>query len=485
MKLMQTEKSKAVAAAKSGMDEKTARKYISTGKLPSELKKRRTWRTRTDAFAAVWKEIRESLAANPGLEAKTLFEDLQRRQPGTFGDGQLRTLQRRIKYWRAVEGPSREIHFPQEHHPGELAQSDYTHMGEMGITIAGKPFEHLLYHFVLTYSNWETGSICYSESFESLSEGLQGALWELGGVPHAHQTDRLTAAVQQSLHPDEFTQRYRALLGHYGMEGRRTQAASPHENGDIEQRHHRFKRALKQALLLRGSADFTSLERYELFLKELFTGLNSGRRERFLEERPHLQSLPERRLESCKRLSVRVGPSSTIRANHNVYSVESRLIGEIIEVHLHADHLDLYYGQHCVDTLPRLRGEKRYLINYRHMIDQLERKPGAFDQYRWRDEMFPGSYFRLAYDELKTRHTPQQATKEYLKILRMAARESETAVGAALSELCGRKPITAGAVAELLQAHQRPVPYTGVSIDRVDLTAYDRLLVHEEVPYAS
>jgi hypothetical protein len=277
------------------------------------------------------------------------------------------------------------------------------------LTIANQPFDHLLYHFVLTYSNWETGSICFSESFESLSEGVQSALWELGGVPRAHQTDRLTAAVQKALHPDEFTMRYQALLKHYGMNGRKTQAASPNENGDIEQRNHRFKRAVAQALLLRGNADFSTLD----------ARLNSGRRERFLEEQKVLFRLPEQRLESCKRLSVSVGPSSTIRVNHNVYSVESRLIGETIQIHLFAEHLDLFYAQKCVDTLPRLRGENRHLINYRHLIDQLERKPGAFENYRYREEMFPGSYFRLAYDELKERHTPQQAAREYLKILRM------------------------------------------------------------------
>jgi hypothetical protein len=484
-KLMQTESTQAIAAAKSGMDEKTARKYLKTGRLPSELRKERTWRTRTDPFAGIWDEIRENLASTPGFEAKTLFDDLQNRFPGKFSDGQLRTLQRRIKRWRALEGPSQEIFFPQLHHPGELAQSDYTHMGKLGITIANQPFDHLLYHFVLTYSNWETGSICFSESFESLSEGLQAALWELGGVPQAHQTDRLTAAVQKALHPDEFTGRYQALLKHYGLNGRKTQAASPNENGDIEQRNHRFKRAVTQALLLRGNADFSTLDDYKLFLKKLFTRLNSGRRERFLEEQKVLSRLPEQRLESCKRLSVSVGPSSTIRVNHNVYSVESRLIGETIQIHLFAEHLDLFYAQKCVDTLPRLRGENRHLINYRHLIDQLERKPGAFENYRYREEMFPGSYFRLAYDELKERHTTQQAAREYLKILRMAAMQSETAVTAALSALCGRQSITADAVEKILHTQQSPPAIAEVTIAQVDLAAYDHLLAYVEVADAA
>ena len=182
-KLIQSERRFGIAAMKAGMDEKTARKYRDHGKLPSELKKEHTWRTRQDPFEEVWEGIQAMLAINPGLEAKTLFEDLQRRYPGKFADGQLRTLQRRIKHWRATAGPPKEIFFAQIHKPGELCQSDFTHMGKLGITIGGAPFDHLIYHFVLTYSNWETGTVCFSESFESLSQGLQNALWELGGVP--------------------------------------------------------------------------------------------------------------------------------------------------------------------------------------------------------------------------------------------------------------------------------------------------------------
>lgn len=483
-KLMKTEATGCIAAAKAGMDEKTARKYVKAGKLPSELKVEHSWRTRTDPFEAHWEEVREKLADNPGLEAKTLFEDLQRRFPGAFSDGQLRTLQRRVKRWRALEGPAKETFFPQLHRPGELAQSDYTHMGKLGITIAKQPFDHLIYHFVLTYSNWETGSICYSESFESLSEGLQAALWELGGVPQAHQTDRLTAAVHNALHQEEFTQRYQALLRHYGLIGRKTQAASPNENGDVEQSNHRLKRAVQQALLLRGSFDFDSIEEYRRFLRDLFTRLNHGRRERFLEEQRVLRNLPQKRLESCTRLEVGVGRTGTIRVNNNSYSVDSRLIGETLQVQLFADHLDLYYAQKRVDTLPRLRGKNRHRINYLHVIDQLQRKPGAFENYRYREEMFPGSCFRVAYDELKERHTQQVAAREYLKILAMAANESEAAVAAALTELCGRQPITAQAVEDLVRTQQPPSPITDVGVLAVDLASYDSLLSFEEVAYA-
>jgi hypothetical protein len=217
MKLINKEGKVAAAAAKAGMDEKTARKWRDCGMLPSETKGERTWRTRQNPFEEVWEEVREKLAVNPGFEAKTLFEDLQRRCPGRFADGQIRSFQRLVKTWRALEGPAKEVFFPQVYNPWELCQSDFTRMGKLEVRIQGQIFDHLLYHFVLPYSNWETGSICFSESFESLSEGLQSALWDLGGVPKAHRTDRLSTAVHKTDHPEEFTQRYRALLRHYGQ----------------------------------------------------------------------------------------------------------------------------------------------------------------------------------------------------------------------------------------------------------------------------
>jgi len=375
--LVQMEKNFGIAAAKAGMDEKTARKYRRVGKLPSELKQQHTWRTRKDPFKDAWHEIKSMLEINPGLEAKTIFEHFQRRKPGRFNDGQLRTLQRRIKVWRASEGPPKEAFFAQVHKPGQLGQSDFTHMNKLGITIGGRPFDHLIYHFVLTYSNWEAGTICFSESFESLSEGLQNALWELGGVPEKHRTDCLTTAVNKTGHPEEFTRRYQDLLDHYGIKGCKTNPNSPHENGDVEQRHYRFKRAVDQALLLRGSRDFADCNEYEQFLCRLFKQLNAGRRNRFLQEQAVLHRLPIHRIDACKKSQMSVGPSSTIRVNHNVYSVHSRLIGETIKVRLYADRVEIWYGQKRVDTLPRLRGEGKHAINYRHIIDSLNFIPGC------------------------------------------------------------------------------------------------------------
>ena len=477
-KLVQTEKNFGIAAIMAGMDEKTARKYRRLGKLPGELEKPHTWRTRKDPFEDAWPAIQVMLEVNPGLEARTLFEDLQRRNPGRFADGQLRTLQRRIKIWRASEGPPKEVFFTQVHTPGQLGQSDFTSMNKLGITIGGQSFDHLVYHFVLTYSNWETGTICFSESFESLSEGLQNALWKLGAVPENHRTDCLTTAVQKTSHPDDFTRRYQDLLDHYGLTGCKTNPNSPHENGDVEQRHHRFKRAVDQSLLLRNSRDFADRHEYERFLRRLFRQLNAGREERFLEEQAALHRLPKHRIDACKTITTTVGPSSTIRVNHNVYSVDSRLIGERIKVRLFMDHLEIWYGQKRADLLPRLRGEGKHKINYRHIIDSLVRKPGAFENYRYRDDLFPTSRFRIVYDDLKKRHSQRQATRQYLNILYLAAKESEMAVDAVLRMMIDKNIALFDEQVEALVKSRQPLPVvTEVRIPAVDLTCYDQLLV--------
>ncbi len=477
MKLLQEEKTLMVAAAKSGMDEKTARKYRKLRKTPSEVKCEHNWRTREDPFLEVWDEISSKLHLNSGLEAKTIFKYLQRRYPGQFLDGQLRTLQRRVKIWRSIEGPAREVFFDQVYKPGMLCQSDFTSMNKLDITIAGHPFDHLVYHFVLPYSNWETGTTCFSESFESLSEGVQNALWELGGVPESHRTDRLTAAVHKAGHPEEFTRRYTGLMKHYGLQGQKIQSASPNENGDVEQSHYRFKKAVDQVLMLRGSRDFADRSEYASFLMRLFKQLNSGRRVRFEEELKVLRRLPERRLEACKRLDVRVTRGSTIRVSHNVYSVDSRMIGESVNVRLYVEHLEVWYAQRKVETIPRQRGEGKHYIQYRHIIDWLVRKPGAFENYRYRDDLFPTSRFRMAYDVFKKRHSQQKASREYLSILHLAARENERCVDDALRMLIGENAvITADAVEEKALSGNKPEPVTDVNIADVDLGEYDALL---------
>lgn len=479
MKYLQDGMTLALSSAKAGMDEKTGRKYRDLEELPSVIKARRvrTWRTRRDSFEEVWEMVKSFLKNNPGLEAKTLFEHLQRQYPGRYADGQIRTFQRMVKRWRATKGPGSEVFFPQVHKPGRLSQSDFTHMGSLGITIGWEPFDHLIYHFVLTYSNWETGTICFSESFESLSEGLQQALWKLGGIPELHQTDSLSSAVNKPGNPEEFTVRYQGLLSHYGMEGRKSQPSRPNENGDVEQRHYRFKKAVDQALMLRGSRNFFSRKEYEIFLEVLFSQLNSNRTDRFKEELAVLRPLPARRLPFCTKLTVSVGPSSTIRIKDNVYSVHSRLIREKIIVRLYAERLEIWHGQSHIENMPRLRGSGNHHIQYRHIIDWLARKPGAFENYRYRSDLFPTSCFRMAYDALKQHHTVVKAGKEYLLILQLAAKESETAVDEALRLLLDRRTlISLESVERIVFSDKKTAPVTDVLVPPVALHSYDCLL---------
>lgn len=466
-------------AAKADMDEKTARKYLRSEGLPSDVAVGHTWRTREDPFGEMWDVAKGFLEVNPGLEARSLFEHLQRQYPGRFSDGQLRTLQRRVKVWRGLEGPSQEVFFAQVYEPGELSESDFTWMNKLGILIAGQPFDHLLYHFVLPYSNWETGSVCFSESYESLAMGLQEALWELGGVPKWHQTDRLSTAVRNTTEPPQFTEAYRGLLRHYKMEPRMTQADSPHENGDVEQRHHRFKRAAEQALLLRGSREFADRGEYGRFLERLFAQLNAGRKARFAEEQAVLRPLPWRRLEACRVLDgVRVSSGSTISVKNNVYSVHSRLIGERVKVKLYADRVDVWYAQRHVESIPRLRGEGKHHINYRHIIEWLLRKPGAFAHYRYREDLFPSVRFRWAYDALGEQHEVLRASKEYLRILHLAAYEGESLVEEALGCLAELgSPVRFSDVEGIVEnwkEHPAGVPQPNIAA--VALAAYDELL---------
>jgi hypothetical protein len=467
-----------VAAAQAGMDPKTARKYLRNDTLPSEPRPDRHWRTREDIFAEDWPEIEQLLADEGGLQAKTVFEWLQRRFPGKYQDGQLRTLQRRMRHWRATAGPAKEVMFPQIHSPGRLCASDFTCMNGLRVTIGGQEFTHKVFHFVLTYSNWETATLCFSESFESLSDGLQDALWELGGLPAAHRTDQLSSAVHKELGGKRsFTSRYAALMEHYGLRPERIQVRQPHENGDAEKSHDLFKNAVDQELMLRGSRDFSSREEYTTFLGMLLARRNAGRRERFTEEQAALRPLPARRLASSTALRVRVRTSSTITVLRNVYSVPSRLIGETVVVRLGTESLSVFYdGKRVEADIPRMRGAGGHRINYRHVIDSLVRKPGAFAAYQWQEDLFPTSRFRIAYDLLQASHGAS-ATKEYLRILELAAKENETAVDEALRTLLDtEQTIGSQEVETVVKATRTPQKPRDVCVAPVDLSNYDRLI---------
>jgi transcriptional regulator with XRE-family HTH domain len=465
------------AAARTGMHPNTVRKYERAGQLPSQLRQPRTYRTRSDPFAADWPWVQAHLERDSAIQAQTLFALLVDQHPERYQSGQLRTLQRRIAHWRAQHGPDQEVMFAQVHHPGEGAQSDFTHMTDLAITIAQQVFAHLLYHVVLTYSNMEAVQICFSESFESLAEGIEAGLWQIGGVPTTHRTDNLSAAVYQleSAGRKAFTPRYLALMAHYGMQPTTNTAGVAHENGDVEQSHYRFKQAVDQALRVRGSRDFADRATYARWLHELVRQRNLTRQARWGEEQAALRPLPVSPLNPCQELRVAVSRFSTIRVLRNTYSVPARLIGSTLTVRVRAEQLDLYLGSSQLLSLPRLRGQQQHQIDYRHLIGSLVRKPGAFAQYRYHDALFPSLVFRHTYDALGRSH-PATADREYVQLLYLAATTSEVEIETALRLLldAGQVP-TVTATRALVRAPQLPIAPL-LSTPALDLQQYDQLL---------
>jgi hypothetical protein len=466
-----------MAAARAGMSEQTARKYERAGQLPSQLKRPHTWTTRQNPFEQDWEWVVEQLKRDPALQGSTLFGLLCERHPDRYRPTQVRTLQRHIAKWRAMYGPEQEVIFVQRHQPAERAQSDFTHMEDLRVTIAGESFPHLVFHLVLTYSNVEAVRICFSESFEALAEGIEQALWQIGGVPEQHRTDHLTAAVKQEHKSgaEDWTQRYQALMTHYGIQPTWNTTGIAHENGDVEQSHHRFKEAVDQALRVRGHRDFVSRSAYEHFLQDLVYKRNQTRTVRFAEEKARLRPLPLAPLAPCKEVRVTVSRFSTVAVLGNVYSVPSRLIGSSVLIRIRAEKLEGYIGTSPVFTLPRLVGKHQHRIDYHHIIWSLVRKPGAFVAYQYRDELFPTTVFRRAYDRLIV-DWPKRAEQEYVRVLHLAATISETEVETALSLLleAGSVP-TFIAVRDLVKPPE-VVPLPQIQAPTVDLSAYDQLI---------
>jgi hypothetical protein len=471
-----------LAAMRAGVDRKTAAKYRDEGKLPSELKTERHWRTREDPFDEVWPLIEAKLVDAPEFEAKTLFEWLLSEAPaGTYEPGQLRTLQRRVRDWRATAGPDKEVFFAQHHKPGEAMQTDFTWGTELEITIAGVAFPHMLCHPVLPYSNWEWATVCQSESMAAIRRGVQAALFQLGRVPEWLQTDNSTAATHDlSDGKRGFNDDYRAFVEHFDMKPRTIEVGKSNQNGDVEALNGALKRRLVQHLLLRGSRDFESVEAYETWVQTVARGANALRLTRIAEELAVMRPLVVERLKEHTEEDVLVTGWSTIRVKHNAYSVPSRLIGEWVRVHLYDDKLDVRYGGKSQLMVERLHGRNGRTINYRHIIWSLVQKPWAFAQYHYREELFPSLVFRKAYDALlATCSSSRAADIEYLRVLHLAASTMESAVEAVLEQLLSSGTLTSAAQVKSSVAPTRAEVPT-LEAQTVDLREYDALLGGEE-----
>jgi transposase InsO family protein len=480
MKFRQTH-SIGAAAAKASLSLATAYRIEKDPRLPSQKTAPRE-RRRPDPLADVFEaEIVPLLTASPGLRPVAIFEETIRRHP-ELGGGIRRTLERRIRAWRALHGAEREVIFRQVHEPGRMGLSDFTDMGDAGITIAGVALDHRLYHFRLAYSGFEHAHVVLGgESFVALAEGLQNALWSLGGAPREHRTDSLSAAFR-NLDVEartDLTHRYEELCRHYGMTPSRNNTGVAHENGAIEGPHGHLRRAIKDALLMRGSAAFGALADYRRFIDEIVSRRNARNDKRIDAERANLQPLPGRRTSDYEEVSVRVTSSGGFTLRKVFYTVPSRLIGHRLRVRLFDDRLDVFVGGTRLMTLSRGRaqpsGKHDQVVDYRHVIHSLRKKPMALLSLVYRDQLFPRDAYRRSFDALLARLPERQACRIMVDLLTLAHErgcESDLADTLSAGLEVGQLPDMAALRAQFAPD---PAALPNVVIQLVPLDAYEAL----------
>lgn len=465
-------------ASRMGVDRKTARKYIKEGVLVRG-DKRREYRTRPDPFEQDWPEMERMLVLQPKLEAKTLLELWEERAPGRYHRGQLRTLQRRVRAYRAQHGPPKEVFFEQVHRAGERMQTDFTDGKHLQVTVLGEPLQHLLCHAVLPMSNLGHVTVCRSESLMALCRGIQSAVLSWGGVPQFCQTDNSTSATHHVKREGsrKFNPQYEAFCAHYGMVPSTIGVGKSEQNGDVEAANGALKRAISQALMVRGSSDFDSVADYEAFLSELCTRRNQTRANA-AQELATLGALPAERWPEFRVYRARVGRGATVRVLANTYSVPSRLMGHKVDIRVFDERIEVYLGQALQMQVPRLLGKHQSHVDYRHVIWSLVQKPGAFARYKHREQLFPSAVFRRTLDTLRADEPNTRGDLAYLRILHLAAAVGESKVESALVRLLeDKQPVSLDALKRAVGTEQQVPAMQKLS---VSLHAYDALLGAEK-----
>ncbi|MGH6679156.1 MAG: IS21 family transposase [Bradyrhizobium sp.] len=474
------------AAARVGLSATTGARIEADPRLPSQTSTPRG-RRRPDPLAAIWdSEIVPLLQTAPALRPVSLMGEMLRRHP-EFPVATRRTLERRVRTWQALHGPEREVIFRQEHPPGQQGLSDFTDANPLGVSIAGLHLAHRLYHFRLAFSGWQHAEVVLGgESFVALAEGLQNALWALGGAPHEHRSDSLSAAFR-NLDRDaaeDQTRRYAALCAHYGMTATRNNLGIAHENGAIESSHGHLKQALAQALLLRGSDDFADLPLYRRFVAEVVGRANADRRRALEIERPFLTSLPPRRTTDFEEDLVTVTRNGGFLLRRVFYTVPSRLIGHRLRVRIYDERIECFLGSEPVLNLPRGRAPQGravrvrtvHVVDYRHVIHALRRKPQALLNLVYRDQLFPRAEFRNAWDALIAAEPPRNACRIMVRLLALAhERCCEAELAAELDAILGSGCLPD---ADMLEARFAPASTTSpqVTVILPSAGAYDALL---------
>lgn len=471
--------SQVASAAKAGISERSARRIEGGQSLPSQ-RPQRNWRTREDPLSAVWdSEVIALLQTDARLNAVTLLEELQRRYPGQWDSSVLRTLQRRIRLWRAKYGVEREVYFAQEHPPGRQGISDFTVADDLNVEIAGAAFTHRLYQFALAYSGWRHVTVIDSgESFLALSTGLQAALWALGGVPEEHRTDSLSAAFNNLAEQEELTKRYADLCSHYGLRATRCNPGQSNENGSIESRNNTLKSALDQALRLRGSRSFNARADYETFVGVIVQRMNARAAKPLATERAMLKPLPVRRTAEFEEIPARVSKYAIFTLKGVLYSVPSQLIGHRLMVRQYAQHVEGWLAGQCVVSLPRARPAQGQrvgrAIDYRHLVGALKRKPGAFARWVLRDAAFPRAVYRQTWERLAAQRPEREACKTMVGLLVLAADGHEAQLAQELEQLMELNQLPdLSALTQLLAPPKGDIPQVLVTLPT--LASYDEL----------
>ena len=395
-----------VAAAKAGISQATGYRLQADPTLPSQKKTPRG-RRRPDPLADIFDTVVVPiLQSSPGIRPVAVYEEVLRRHP-ELSPGIRRTLERRIRAWSAEHGPEQEVIFRQTHEPGKMGLSDFTAMGKLGVTIAGEPLDHRLYHFRLAYSGFQHAHVILGgESYVALAEGLQNALWTLGGAPLTHRTDSLSAAFKNldKVAEEDLTDRFDALCQHYSMTPTRNSKGITHENGAIESPNGHLKRAIEDVLIMCRSRDFEDLPGYRRFIDEIVGRINARNVKRIDAERGCLKPLPAGRTTDYEEVTLRVTSSGGFTLRKVFYTVPSRLIGHQLRIRLYDDRLKVFLGGTLLMTLPRGRafrdGSHGHVVNYHHVIHSLRKKPMALMGLIYRDQLFPRRAFRDMFEAL-------------------------------------------------------------------------------------
>ena len=427
MKNRQQGYSQVISAAKAGFSERSARRLDQQSVITPTP---RQWRTREDVFESVWSsELVPMLGKEPTLTGLTLWEHLDDNYPGRFPYSTLRTLQRRVKHFRHTQGSDDHVIFRQEVPAGLMGLSDFTHPSHP-VTIRGVAFEHIIYQFRLAASGWRDALVIQGgESFVALSEGLQRALRRLGGVPKEHRPDSLSAAFNNHHDKQTFTEQYQQLCAHYGMKPTRNNLGVAHENGAIETAHGKLKHRIAQAIKLRGSADFDSIEAYQKLIDRCIAKLNRYTKTKTASECEALQPLPTTNYLDYQRLTVKITTSATMNVKHVLYSVPAKLVGATLVVHVHHDRLIGYLGQEQVFTLQRVypRHAKAHekVIDWRHLIGALAKKPQAFRYSAHRDALLPDDNYKRIWQIIDTTLDQRDACKWIVSLLHIASQDQD------------------------------------------------------------